>query len=90
MREINLPQNDQQVATIVRDAIASREPVTITDQGRPVLDLVPRRESWAMFNQSTPEERAAAVAEMDKVRANVRRKLSIEEIIASRHEGHRY
>jgi len=90
MREINLPESDHQMATIVRDAIARHEHVTIIEQGKPILDLVPRGNSWARFHQTTPVERAAAVSEMDSIRANVRGKLTIDEIIASKHEGHRY
>ncbi|MGD0770758.1 MAG: hypothetical protein ABSB42_21460 [Tepidisphaeraceae bacterium] len=90
MREISLPQSDYGMAMIVRDAIARGEPVTIVEQGRPVLDLVPRWKSWARFHQTTAQERAAAGIEMDRVRANVRGKLTIQEIISSKHEGHRH
>jgi hypothetical protein len=38
---------------------------------------------------TTAEERAAAGTEMDKIRANVRDKLTLEEIISSKLEGHR-
>jgi antitoxin (DNA-binding transcriptional repressor) of toxin-antitoxin stability system len=78
------------MAKIVRDAIARGEPVTIVQMGKPVLDLVPRGKSWAQFHRTTLEERAVAGSEMDKVRANVRGKLTIEEIISSKHEGHRH
>jgi antitoxin (DNA-binding transcriptional repressor) of toxin-antitoxin stability system len=90
MREISLPQSDHGMAMIVRNAIARREPVTIVEEGKPVLDLVPRSHSWAKFHQTTPEERAAAAGEMDNIRAKVRGKLSIQEIISSKHEGHRH
>ncbi len=90
MREISLPQSDQHMAMIVRDAIKRGEPVTIVDEGKPVLDLVPRWKSWARFHQTTAKERAAAGIEMDKVRANVHGKLTIREIISSKHEGHHH
>lgn len=90
MREISLPQSDQGMAAIVREAITRCEPVTIVEKGKPVLDLVPRLNSWARFHQSTAEERAAAGAEMDKIQANGRGNVTIDEIIASKHEGHRY
>ncbi len=90
MREISLPQSDQNMAMIVRDAIEHGEPVTIVQQGKPVLDLVPRLNSWAQFHRTTAEQRAAAGIEMDKVRANIPRKLTIQEIISSKHEGHRH
>jgi antitoxin (DNA-binding transcriptional repressor) of toxin-antitoxin stability system len=90
MREVSLPQSDQNVAMIVREAIMRGEPVTILERGKPVLDLVPRWKSWARFHQTTPKERAEAGIAMDKVRANVHGKLSIQEIISSKHEGHRY
>ena len=90
MRKINLPSSDQAMATIVRDAIARSEPVTIVEKGRPVLDLVPRSDSWARFHETTAQGRAAAGIAMDKIRANVRDKLTIQEIISSKHEGHRY
>lgn len=90
MREINLPQSDQGMATIIRDVIARREPVTITEKGRPVLDLVPRSISWARFHQTSAQDRAAAVSEMDKIRSRVRNKPTMDEIISSKHEGHRH
>ncbi|HEX4125758.1 MAG TPA: hypothetical protein VHY37_13610 [Tepidisphaeraceae bacterium] len=90
MRQITLPESDHGMAAVVRDAIASGEAVTIVEGGRPVLDLVPRRASWARFGQTTPEERTAAGSAMDQIRANVRKKLTIQEIISSKHEGHRY
>ena len=90
MREISLPESDHGMAMLVRDAIARGEAVTIVDSGKPVLDLLPRQRSWARFHQSTPAERAAAAAEMDKIRSRVHGKLTIQEIIASKHEGHRY
>jgi len=77
------------MAMIVRDVIARREPVTIVQEGKPVLDLVPRPHSWARFHETTGEERAKAALEMDRVRANVRQKLTIQEIVAFKHEGHR-
>jgi antitoxin (DNA-binding transcriptional repressor) of toxin-antitoxin stability system len=90
MREVSLPQSDHGMAMIVRDAIKLGEPVTIVDEGKPILDLVPRSKSWAQFRGTTAAERAAVGNEMDSIRANIRRKLSIEEIISSKHEGHRY
>jgi antitoxin (DNA-binding transcriptional repressor) of toxin-antitoxin stability system len=90
MREINLPDTDQRMAMIVRDAIERREPVTILEQGKPVLDLIPHRNTWARFHQTSAEERAAAASEMDRIRKNVRGKLTIPQINSSRHEGHRY
>jgi antitoxin (DNA-binding transcriptional repressor) of toxin-antitoxin stability system len=90
MREISLPQSDQRMAKIMRDAIAHGEPVTIVERGKPVLDLVPRLNAWAQFHQTALDERAAAGDEMDKVRAAVREKLTIQEIIDSKHEGHRH
>jgi antitoxin (DNA-binding transcriptional repressor) of toxin-antitoxin stability system len=89
MREIDLPQSDERMGMIVRDAIARGEPVTIVQRGKPVLDLIPRWKSWAQFHQTTAEQRAAAGVEMDKVRENVHGKLTIQEIISSKHEGHR-
>ena len=90
MREISLPQSDHGMAMIVRDAIARREPVTIMDEGKPVLDMVPRISSWARFHQTTAEERAAASNEMDHIRAKARGNVTIREIISSKHEGHRH
>ena len=90
MREVSLPQSDQGMAMIVRDAIKRGEPVTIVEQGRPVLDLVPRGKSWAQFHQTTAAERAAAGAEMDRIRAKVHGRLTLQEIISSKHEGHPY
>lgn len=90
MKEISLPQSDHGMAKVVRDAIAGGEPVTILQQGRPVLDLVPRLKSWARFHQTTAEERAAAGKAMDDVRGTVRGKLTIQEIISSKHAGHRH
>jgi antitoxin (DNA-binding transcriptional repressor) of toxin-antitoxin stability system len=90
MREVNLPQSDQNMATLVRDAIRRGEVVTIVEQGKPVLDLVPRGHTWARFHQTTAEQRAAAGIEMDNIRSKIRGKVSIDEIIASKHEGHRF
>lgn len=90
MKEISLPQNDQGVAMIVRSAIASHEPVTILEGGKPVLDLVPRIISWAKFHQTTAAERRAATDEMNRIRASIRCKSTIPEIISSKHEGHRH
>jgi antitoxin (DNA-binding transcriptional repressor) of toxin-antitoxin stability system len=90
MREISLPQSDHGMATIVRETIARGEPVTFVEKGKPVLDLVPRSNTWAQFHHTTMDQRAAAGIEIDKVRAKVRGKLTIQEIISSKHEGHRY
>ena len=90
MREVSLPQSDQSMAMIVRNAITNREPVTIVDEGKPVLNLVPYHHPQALFHETTREERIAAFEEMDRIRANVRNKPTIEEIIASKHEGHRH
>jgi hypothetical protein len=38
----------------------------------------------------TAEQRMAAGIEIEKVRSNVRGKLTIQEITSSKHEGHRY
>jgi hypothetical protein len=51
---------------------------------------IPRRNSWARYHQSTPDERGAVVNEMRSIRASVPHKLTIAEIIASKHEGHKY
>jgi len=90
MREVSLPQSDQNMGSIVREAIERGEAVTIVEKGKPVLDLVPRTSSWAQFRQMTAEQRAAAGIEIEKVRTNVRGKLTIQEIISSKHEGHHY
>jgi antitoxin (DNA-binding transcriptional repressor) of toxin-antitoxin stability system len=90
MREISLPQSDSSMAMIMRDAIERGEPVTIVERGKPVLDLIPRVHSWAKFHQMTAEQRAAAGAEIEKVRSKVRGTLSIAEIISAKHEGHRF
>lgn len=90
MRQIAIPQNDHGMVAIIRDAIASGEAVTIIEGGQPVLDLVPRRTSWARFRHTTPADRAAAGAVIDQIRADIGEKLTIQEIISSKHEGHRY
>ena len=90
MREVSLPQSDQNMGLIVREAIERGESVTIVEKGKPVLDLVPRTSSWAQFRQMTAEQRMAAGIEIEKVRSNVRGKLTIQEITSSKHEGHRY
>jgi antitoxin (DNA-binding transcriptional repressor) of toxin-antitoxin stability system len=60
VKQISMPQSDDGIAKIVRDAIAFGEAVTIVEGGHPVLDLAPRGKSWAQFNQTSATERAAA------------------------------
>lgn len=64
------------------DDVERGETVVITRHGRPIARLVPEVDK-------SREEVRAALQEIDRLRKHMP-KLSVEEILALRHEGHKY
>ena len=64
------------------DRVERGESLLITRHGKPVAELVPPREH--------DRERARAAMERLEARRNEMNGVSIEELIAMKHEGHRY
>ena len=82
MREIQATQARARLAELLR-VVEGGETVAITRRGKPVAHLVPApAQGW--------EDRERAIEQFRQRRAGWKRvELSTEEILASRHEGHR-
>jgi len=66
----------------ILDEVERGETIIITRHGRPIARLVPEIDKRR-------EEVAAALQEIDRLRKHMPR-LTVEEILAARHEGHNY
>ncbi len=81
MREVQSFEAKTHFAQLL-DEVERGEGIVITRNGKPIARLVPeaerRREQWAM-----------AKAETEELRKTMPR-LSLDEILSARHEGHKY
>lgn len=66
----------------ILDEVERGETIIITRHGRPIARLVPEIDKRR-------EEVAAALQEIDRLRKHMPR-LTVEEILSARHEGHNY
>ncbi len=82
MREVKATVAKARLSELLR-SVEFGESITITRNGTPVAKLVPAHTGDA-------EARAAAVARFRRRRAGMKRlKMSVDEIVADRREGHR-
>jgi len=82
MREIQASEAKTHLPQLLDD-VERGETILITRHGRPIARLVPEADRrQAEINQ--------AVANIRAMRRNKTGKLTLDEILASRHEGHRY
>jgi prevent-host-death family protein len=82
MREIQASEAKTHLPQLLDD-VERGETILITRQGRPIARLVPEADRrQANINQ--------AVANIRAMRQSKTNKLTLDEILASRHEGHNY
>ena len=82
MREIQASEAKTHLPQLLDD-VERGETILITRHGRPIARLVPEADRrQAEINQ--------AVANIRAMRTSQTNKLTLEEILASRHEGHKY
>lgn len=82
MREIQASEAKTHLPQLLDD-VEQGETILITRHGRPIARLVPEADRrQAEINQ--------AVANIRAMRRNKANKLTLDEILTSRHEGHRY
>ena len=82
MREVRATEAKARLSELLR-SVEFGESISITRNGTPVAKLVPAHTGDAAA-------RAAAVARFRRRRAGMKRlKMSVDEILADRHEGHR-
>lgn len=82
MREVQASEAKTHLPQLLDD-VERGETILITRYGRPIARLVPEADRrQADINQ--------AVANIRAMRQSKTNKLSLDEILASRHEGHRY
>lgn len=82
MREIQASDAKARLAQLL-DEVERGESVIITRHGRPVARLVPEADMQAV-------EKRKLIEEIKEFRRSLRNPVSLEEILASRHEGHKY
>ena len=81
MREIQASEAKSHLAQLL-DEVERGETIVITRHGRAIARLVPEAERRL-------EEIAKAIADLKELRKGMPR-LTIEEILSARHEGHKY
>jgi prevent-host-death family protein len=81
MRDIQASDAKTHLAQIL-DEVERGDTVRITRHGRPIARLVPER-------QGRQAEIEQAIANIKALRSRIE-KISVEEILSSRHEGHKY
>ncbi len=83
MREVNATEAKARLAELLR-AVEFGEAVAITRHGKAIAHLIPAREHES-------DRRKSAVARFREARRRWRRiAMSTEEILAARHEGHKW
>ena len=83
MREVKVTEAETCLAELLRD-VEDGESIAITRHGKTIAHIVPP-------DSKSNEGNSAAVDRFLERRANWRRgNMSLEEILASRHEGHRF
>lgn len=82
MREIPISDAKARLAQLV-DEVERGETVVITRHGEPVARLVPESEAQKA-------EKLKLIQQIREFRRNLRNPVTVEEILAWRHEGHKY
>lgn len=82
MREVPASEAKTHLARLL-DAVEHGETVAITRHGRRIARIVPEK-------QCRREEVEDAIANMNALRKEIAGKVTLEEILAWRHEGHKY
>jgi prevent-host-death family protein len=82
MREIQASDAKARLAQLL-DEVERGETVVITRHGRAVARLVPEGDAQAA-------DKRKLIQEIREFRRSLRNPISVEELLASRHEGHKY
>lgn len=82
MREIQASEAKTHFSSLL-DAVERGETIAITRHGKIIAQLAPRKDEQQ-------EKVAQTFAKLDELRKSVRGKVTLEEILEWRHEGHKY